>query len=86
MKRTVGQVHLCRWPDCRRPIPISMWGCKSHWFTLPQEIRDAIWAGYRLGKLSPEWIAADQRALEWIKGIPERTQHTHDVTPLPKEN
>lgn len=86
MNRIVGKVHICGWPGCRRPVPLEMWGCKSHWFTLPKEIRDAIWQGYgRNGKLSPEWIAANDKALEWIRGIPERTKHTHDVTPIPSE-
>ena len=85
MKRVVGKVHLCGWPECRRPVPISMWGCKAHWFSLPQEIRDAIWRGYTRGKLSPEWIEANDRALEWIKGIAERCKDTREVTPLPKE-
>lgn len=84
--RSAGQVHLCGWPDCRRPVPLSMWGCKTHWYSLPSEIRDAIWAGYRRGKLSPEWIAANEQALEWIKGIPDRAKDTREVTPLPKES
>jgi hypothetical protein len=63
-----------------------MWGCKTHWFTLPKEIRDAIWQGYRTqGKLSPEWIAANDRAIEWIRGIPERANDSRNITPLPGE-
>lgn len=66
-------------------MPLSMWGCKSHWFALPQEIRNAILSGYNRGKLSPEWIEADRQALESIKGISERTKDTHGVTPIPGE-
>lgn len=65
-------IHLCGWPDCRRPVPLEMWGCKRHWYALPKELRDAIWSGYRKGRLSPEWIAANGAALEWINGMPAR--------------
>lgn len=85
MRRVTGRVHLCGWPDCRRPIPLNEWGCKTHWFSLPKELRDEIWQAYNRGRLSPEWIAANEKALEWIRGIPERTKDTHDVTPLPGE-
>jgi hypothetical protein len=82
IKRKTMMVHLCAWPNCRRPVPFEMWGCKTHWYTLPTDIRDEIWQGYGHGKLSPEWIAANERAREWIRGIPERAQDTHDITPL----
>lgn len=65
-------IHLCGWPGCRRPIPLSQWGCNVHWYSLPKEIRDAIWQGWKVGKLSPEWIAANEAALAWIKEIPTR--------------
>jgi hypothetical protein len=85
-QRIVGKVHICGWPGCNRPVPLDMWGCKSHWFTLPKEIRDEIWQGYgRGGKLSPAWLAANEKALVWIRGIPERSKDTHEVTPMPGE-
>lgn len=78
-KRHDGSLHLCNWPDCRRPVPYDMWGCRTHWFTLPGEIREAILSGWRFGRgrLSPEWRAAHEKALEWIRGIHQRSQ---DVT------
>lgn len=77
----MSKVHLCTWPGCRRPIPLSEWGCKSHWFTLPKEIRDEIWQGYSRGKLSPEWIEANEKALTWIRGIPERIKAMNVTSP-----
>ena len=87
MRRIVGKCHICSWPDCRRPVPLDMWGCKPHWFTLPKEIRDEIWQGYRrAGKLSPEWLAANEQALEWIRGMPERIKAMNVTSPqLPSE-
>lgn len=82
MRRTVGKVHICGWPECRRPVPLNEWGCKGHWFALPKEIRDEIWQGYRsAGKLSPEWIAANEKALAWIAGIPERIKAMNVSSP-----
>jgi hypothetical protein len=85
MKRTVGKVHICGWPECRRPVPLEMWGCKAHWFSLPKEIRDEIWQAYTRGKLSPEWLAANEKAVAWVRGITERAKDTHAVTPIPGE-
>jgi hypothetical protein len=80
-----GSLHLCNWPACRRPVPYDMWGCRTHWFTLPAEIREAILAGWRFGRgrLSPEWRAAHEKALEWIRGIAERAKDSRTITPLP---
>ena len=74
MKKPPYTIHLCNWPGCRRPIPLSMWGCNSHWYTLPKEIRDQIWQGWTVGKLSPEWIAANEAAQAWIKDMPARIE------------
>ena len=77
-------MHLCNWPDCRRPVPHDMWGCRSHWFTLPQEHRNAILEAWRFGhgRLSQKWIDANNAALEWIRGIPERAKDSRTVTPM----
>lgn len=42
--------HVCHAPDCNRPVPARMWGCKTHWFALPLKIRNAIWREYRPGQ------------------------------------
>lgn len=42
--------HTCHWPDCQRAVPPAMWGCRTHWFTLPKALRDAIWREYRPGQ------------------------------------
>jgi len=42
--------HTCHWPSCKTEVPPKMWGCKKHWFTLPQRLRNAIWATYRPGQ------------------------------------
>jgi hypothetical protein len=78
-------VHLCAWPGCRRPVPLDMWGCRTHWFSLPKEIQDAIWQGWKVGKLSPEWITANEQAQAWIKDMPARiaAMNVGKNTPVP---
>lgn len=79
--RRPNQIHLCGWPGCRRPVPLEMWGCKTHWFTLPAELRTELNRGYSRGKLSPAWIAANDKALEWIRDIPERIKAMNVTSP-----
>lgn len=42
--------HTCHWPTCDTEVPPKLWGCKKHWFTLPKNLRDIIWATYRPGQ------------------------------------
>jgi hypothetical protein len=70
--------HFCHWPGCRRLVPPRMWGCKNHWFTLPENIRTRISRAYRQGQEidktpSLEYIAVAHEAQEWIKNY-EATQ------------
>jgi hypothetical protein len=69
-----GNLHVCNWSGCRRPVPFDMWGCKGHWFTLPQEHRNAILEAWRFGhgRASQKWLDANAAAQEWIRGMPER--------------
>lgn len=64
--------HTCHWPGCTKEVPPAMWGCKTHWFKLPQHLRNKIWATYRAGQEvtktpSAEYIAAAQEVQQWIK-------------------
>lgn len=65
------RAHECHWPGCTAQVKPAMWGCAPHWFRLPQAIRDAIWAAYRIGQeqsLNPSraYMEAARRAQEWI--------------------
>lgn len=62
-------ILLCNWPGCRRPIPLAQWGCNTHWYSLPTEIRDQIWQAY--GKPAA-WQEANEAAQAWIKDMPAR--------------
>ena len=39
--------RTCPHPDCKRTIPNHLYACRDHWFTLPEEIRQAIWRAWR---------------------------------------
>ena len=63
--------HTCHWPGCDVEVPPRMWGCKTHWFKLPKNIRDDIWSTYRpcqeITKTpSYAYIEAAKAARKWI--------------------
>lgn len=70
--RRAGQTrnHGCHWPGCTQHVPPAMWGCKRHWFTLPKELRDRVWAAYRPGQevtLTPsrEYLQVADEVQRW---------------------
>lgn len=64
-------IHTCHWPGCNRHVPPKLWGCRTHWFLIPRNLRDRIWATYRPGQEmdknpSAEYIKAANAVQEWI--------------------
>lgn len=64
--------HTCHWPGCSASVPPAMWGCRSHWFRLPKELRDLIWSTYKPGQEvskdpSLEYVAAAEMVQDWIR-------------------
>ena len=57
--------HQCPRPGCDKRIALSLYSCRPHWYELPGAMQREIWAGYREGRMSPRWLAADQKAKEW---------------------
>lgn len=41
--------HECPAPGCTAMVAQSQFACRPHWYALPKDIRDRIWAGYRNG-------------------------------------
>ena len=57
-------------------VPASMWGCRTHWFKLPEKIRMNIWRHYNKGqeitkRPSMEYIVAANAAQDWIAQQPQ---------------
>jgi hypothetical protein len=64
--------HTCHWPECEIQVPPAMWGCKEHWFMLPKQLRDQVWAAYVIGQevsMTPsnEYLEIAHEVQEWIR-------------------
>ena len=73
--------HTCHWLSCNVAVPPRLWGCKTHWFMLPPQLRSRIQAAYHPGqeidkKPSREYLDAAQAVQDWIRQheITEQTQ------------
>jgi hypothetical protein len=69
---TQTRSHGCHWPGCHSQVPPAMWGCRPHWYALPQAIRNRIWAAYRAGqendmRPSRRYVEAAMEAQKWIR-------------------
>lgn len=56
-----------------------MWGCKPHWFRLPNSIRTRLWGAYRPGQEiaknpSREYVEVMHEAQEWAERDERRVQ------------
>lgn len=63
--------HTCHWPECKIEVLPNMWGCSPHWFRLPKNLRNRIWATYRPGQEitktpSSAYIVAAKQVQDWI--------------------
>ncbi len=65
--------HHCHWPGCNRAVAPAAWGCKPHWYALPQGLRNKIWASYRPGQEdsktpSRKYVEVAREVQNWILG------------------
>ncbi len=42
--------HTCHAHGCEVAVPPKMFMCKRHWYSLPKNLRDAIWNEYTPGQ------------------------------------
>src|ERR1700741_1111241 len=64
--------HGCHWPGCTEQVPPAMWGCRRHWYKLPLDLRNRVWACYEPGQettLTPSaaYIRVAGQVLDWIE-------------------
>src|SRR4051812_6572625 len=76
--------HHCHWPGCTKRVKPALWGCRDHWFTLPDGIRRRIWAAYRAGQEdsktpSRSYVEVAREAQEWIR------EHRPETRSIPVE-
>lgn len=59
---------------CGRQVPQHLYACRAGWFRLPNDIRTAIWRGYRRNDTAGH-MAAMMEAAQWYEDNPleERT-------------
>jgi hypothetical protein len=60
-------MHRCRWNECYRTVPDSLYMCHIHWFRVPRPLRIALWNGYRKDINSAEYLSAHKQIQEWVK-------------------
>ena len=62
---TALQSGRCPVPRCRERIDPSRLMCRDHWYLVPKDLRDMLWATWRSGQgaLSPEHLHATHLAI-----------------------
>lgn len=63
--------HHCHWPGCGAQVKPAVWGCRKHWYMLPDHLRRLIWQTYRPGQEqsktpSRAYVEAAQAVQKWI--------------------
>ncbi len=70
-------VHTCHAVGCNEPVDAKLFMCKPHWFTLPSNIREAVWHHYRPGQEKDkrptlEYLGAARRATTWLEAFRQK--------------
>lgn len=78
--------HTCHWPGCEKQCPPAMWGCKQHWFSLPKDLRDLVWASYVPGQErrmdpSEDYLTVAHEVQDWIRANACIMSENHHVQP-----
>lgn len=50
----------CSAPDCRRLVPANFVACKTHWATVPENLRDAFYRSYEKPERRDAWKAIER--------------------------
>lgn len=79
--------HHCHWPGCSELVPPAAWGCRPHWYSLPEHLRTRIWAAYRPGQEvaknpSRQYLAVAKEVQAWIA---QHSQPAHRAPPAPEQ-
>lgn len=61
-------VRTCRIQGCETQHARNLFCCRSHWYALPKQMRDAIWSAYRnQGVMSDEYLQAAENAEAYLE-------------------
>jgi hypothetical protein len=66
----LAQASCCPIPGCRTQIDQSRLMCRGHWYLVPKQLRDHVWATWRSGQAarSPEHQDAVRMAIIEARG------------------
>lgn len=62
--------HGCPAQGCSNTVPREMLACRSHWFSLPPDLRGRISETWRNGDTAA-WLKARDEAVALLGGTPE---------------
>lgn len=73
--------HTCHATGCSQLVTPAMFMCKRHWFRLPKQTRDQIWATYRPGQEadwqpSREYLLTAREAVIWLAELEGKVPDT----------
>lgn len=60
--------HKCAADGCEKIVPSDRLMCKPHWFKVPKDRRDRIWAGYQ-NYMGPDYDVAVELAIEYVARV-----------------
>jgi len=74
-------VRSCPIPGCGRQIDPSRLMCRRHWYTVPKELRDQVWATWRSGQaaFSREHRDAVSRAIAVVRAAAGQARDPTEV-------
>lgn len=58
--------HTCPAPACDEQLPVSVFACRAHWFTLPLELREKLSRAWRQGGLA-EYVSLHEQAVAILR-------------------
>lgn len=58
--------HKCPVPACGVQVPTSRLACPRHWFMVPKDLRDEVWAAYKEEPHSDRHMAAVSDTISFL--------------------
>lgn len=58
-------MSTCPHPTCSTEVDSSTFACRPHWFSLPQGLRNRIWANFRSGDMERILSGYDEAKQFW---------------------
>ena len=81
--------HTCHADGCDSHVPPKMFMCRRHWFMVPRDLRDLVWATYRPGqevRMDPtdEYLEVARTAIEAVAAAEASKSGRPAIAPTPR--